>query len=76
MFVGVKVVAKPLLLGRRWLYQVVERGGVCRGEGGCQAVVGRVKVAVAKPLSGEVFVGAKVVAKPLLVGRWWQLPSC
>ena len=46
MFVGVKVVAKPLLLGRRWLCQVVERVGVCRGEGGCQAVVGGAKVAL------------------------------
>ncbi len=59
---------KPLLVVRRWLCQVVERGDVCRGEGGCQAVVGGAMVAVAKLLSREVFVGAKVVAKPLLVG--------
>ena len=59
-FVGAKVVAKPLLVGRRWLCQVVERGGVCRGEGACQAVVAGAKVAVAKLLSGLVFVGAKV----------------
>ena len=52
MFVGAKVVAKLLLVVLRWLYQVVEWGGVCRGEGGCQAVVGGAMVAVAKSLSG------------------------
>ena len=52
--------------------QAVERVGVCRGEGGCQAVVAGAKVALpsrcwwceggfVKSLSGEVWLGGRCI---------------